>query len=60
MARELKHMMSPQIEAAPFLIGFPLRTSNTPKLETIREERAEEFEDEDDFDDEGNDNDDDQ
>ena len=45
-------MMKPWIEAAPSLIGFPLRPSNAPKLETIREERAEEYEaDEDDDDD---------
>ncbi|OMO67464.1 hypothetical protein CCACVL1_20506 [Corchorus capsularis] len=43
--REVKQMMKPWIEASPALIGFPLRPSNAPKLETIREERAEEHED---------------
>lgn len=50
MARELRHMMNPRIEAAPSLIGFPLRPSNTPKLETIREEPLLEDEDDDDRD----------
>lgn len=53
MAREvIRYMMKPWIEAPPSLIGFPLRPSDTPKLETIREERAEEYEDDDDDDDE--------
>ncbi|KAL4279148.1 hypothetical protein GQ457_03G043910 [Hibiscus cannabinus] len=53
MARELKYMMKPWIEAAPSsLIGFPSRASNIPKLETIKEERAEEeYEDDDDYED---------
>lgn len=54
MAREQRHMMEPWIEAPPpSLIDFPLRPSNTPKLETIREEQAEEeYEDDVDEDDE--------
>ncbi|KAK8584553.1 hypothetical protein V6N13_138512 [Hibiscus sabdariffa] len=53
MARELKYMMKPWIEAAPpSLIDFPSRASNIPKLETIKEERAEEeYEDDDDYED---------
>ncbi|KAK8641502.1 hypothetical protein V6N13_010903 [Hibiscus sabdariffa] len=57
MARELRYMMKPWIEAAPpSLIGFPSRPSSIPKLETIREEQAEEeYEDDDDYDDDDND-----
>ncbi|KAJ0084883.1 hypothetical protein Patl1_30697 [Pistacia atlantica] len=41
--------MKPWIEVAPSLFDhFPLKYSNPPKLETIKEEKAEEFEEEDD------------
>ncbi|KAL4292596.1 hypothetical protein HN51_042939 [Arachis hypogaea] len=48
MARELRQKMQPWIEVAPLLLDFPWKPSNSPKLETIFEERAEEFDGEDD------------
>lgn len=42
MARELRHTMKPWIEVVPSLLEFPWKPSNTPKLETILEDRAEE------------------
>ena len=45
------HVMKPWMEVAPALLKFPLKCSNPPKLETIVEERAEEYEDDDDDDD---------
>ncbi|KAK9175856.1 hypothetical protein WN944_027866 [Citrus x changshan-huyou] len=47
----LRHRMKPWIEVAPSLIAFPTKSSSTPTLETIREERAEDYEDDDDGDD---------
>ncbi|GKV08289.1 hypothetical protein SLE2022_197360 [Rubroshorea leprosula] len=41
MAKELRHTMKPWIEVAPSLIDSPYKSPNSPKLETIREERAE-------------------
>ncbi|KAF2321764.1 hypothetical protein GH714_002565 [Hevea brasiliensis] len=50
MAKQLMRRLAvkpkPWIEVAPSLLGFPLRPSNSPSLETIREEKAEEHEDE--------------
>lgn len=43
--------MKPWMEVAPALLEFPLKCSNPPKLETIVEERAEEYEDDNDNDD---------
>lgn len=40
--------MKPWIEVSPNLIDFPLKPSNAPKLETIREDRAEEYKEDDD------------
>lgn len=48
MAKDLRHRMKPWIEVAPSLIVFPTKSSSTPTLETIREERAEDYEDDDD------------
>ncbi|KAJ0020983.1 hypothetical protein Pint_32169 [Pistacia integerrima] len=48
MAKELRRTMKPWIEVAPSLLNFPRKCSNAPKLETIREERAEEYDDEED------------
>lgn len=50
MAKELRRTMKPWIEVAPSLLNFPWKSSNAPKLETIREERAEEYDDEEDDD----------
>ncbi|KAF2284651.1 hypothetical protein GH714_028836 [Hevea brasiliensis] len=46
LMRRLAVKPKPWIEVAPSLLGFPLRPSNSPSLETIREEKAEEHEDE--------------
>ncbi|XP_027344255.1 uncharacterized protein LOC113856581 [Abrus precatorius] len=43
MARDLGHTMKPWIEVAPSLLVYPWKPSNTPKLETIFEERDEEL-----------------
>lgn len=49
MAKELRHTMKPWIEVAPPLFDhFPLKYSNPPKLATIKEEKAGEFDDDDD------------
>lgn len=40
--------MKPWIEVAPSLIDFPSKCSNSPKLETIVEERPEDYDDDDD------------
>lgn len=41
MAKEAKYMKL-RIEVAPPLVAFPEKCSTSPNLETIREERAEE------------------
>lgn len=49
MARELsRHTMKPWMEVAPTLLDFHRKPSTTPKLETILEDTAEEFDSEED------------
>lgn len=48
MARERMHTVKPWIEVAPSLLDFPWKPSNAPKLETIFEDGAEEFDGEED------------
>lgn len=42
MAKVARCLMSSWIEVAPTLLISPLKTSNSPRLETITEEEAEE------------------
>ncbi|KAB2614774.1 hypothetical protein D8674_021362 [Pyrus ussuriensis x Pyrus communis] len=48
MPKELVHRRNPWIEVAPPLLDFPWKGSSSPKLETILEERVEEYNDDDD------------
>lgn len=48
MAKEqIRQAMEPWIEVAPSLLEYPFRPSNSPKLETIREESPKDYEDDD-------------